>query len=349
MTSPIKVLIVSHSPLTTQILNEIIQSDQELTVISSVKNGQEALFFLQKHKPQVVMIDDHLPEMDGIETTHQIMQKTPVPIILVSQTFEQNDMEKSFKAFQAGALEIIAIPKKHDDPAYQTLAEQLLTSIHHAAILKLSTRRYFHKHPTKTKASPDIRTILKANPIFAVAIGSSQGGPKALNAIFSNLPPQFPVPIFVVQHIAPGFTKGLVDWLQQSSSIKIALAQDGEIAQPGTIYIAPANVHLEVQPQSKIHLSQDPPEEGLRPAVSRLFRSMAEVYGSHGMGIILSGMGRDGAAELLEMKNKGAVTIAQDRASSFIFGMPKEAINLDAAKFVLSLDQITTMLKLLAD
>jgi two-component system chemotaxis response regulator CheB len=348
MTShPVKVLIVEDSPLAAKLLEFIINSDPNLKVIGCVESGEGALNFIKVEKPDVITMDIVLPKMDGFETTQKIMQIMPIPIIIVSAHFKNDDIEKSFKAISVGALEILEKPVGPRDPAFQTMAQTLIKSIKNAAKIKLLTRRAYTTtiFPTDEEA---LNKIIPPTDTKAIAIGASLGGPNALNTIFSQLPVNFPLPILVVQHISPGFTKGLVDWLKPMTSLKIKLAQNNEIAKPGFIYIAPDHYHLEIGKHHTIYLRDEPPEEGLRPSVGRLFRSMANTYGQQGIGIILSGMGHDGAKDLLLMKKCGALTIAQDEESSLLFGMPKEAISIGAVKHVLSVQQIGVFLSSLA-
>lgn len=345
MTSrPIQVLILESSQKAAEILSQIISLDPNLKVMSCLYKGKRALTYIQTRKPDVIVIDTQLLDMDGFEATRQIMESLPIPIIIVCENFNRTDVAKSYKAIEVGAIEIIEKPSDPESSQFKFLADTLIASIKKAAIIQLTTRRHFSEQAAQLQEQNERKQLLQSNAIQAIAIGASLGGPTALKSIFSQLPPNFPIPILVVLHIAAGFNKGFVDWIQSTSSLHIKLAEEGEGIQPGYVYIAPENRHLEINLNHKIHLSHDPPEEGLRPSVSRLFRSMAEVYGKHGMGIILTGMGHDGAAELLLMKSKGALTIAQSKESCFIFGMPKEAISIGGAQLVLSLEQIIEFL-----
>lgn len=346
---PIKVLIVDDSPLATELLTFIINSDPDLKVIGCVDSGERALNFIKWEIPDVITMDIVMPKMDGFETTRRIMQTTPIPIIIISACFKGEDVQKSFEAIDAGALDILEKPPGPQDPDFGTLAKRILKSIKTVAGTKLITRHYSRPHSlshSKPKL-PDTETTSSLSQIEAIAIGSSLGGPHALCTIFKELPSQFRLPIFVVQHISPGFAPGFTEWLGEHTPLHVKLAQKQEVAQPGCIYIAPDHHHLEVHQGHLISLASTPPEGGLRPAVGHLFRSMAKTYGAHGMGIILTGMGRDGVEDLLLMKQSGALTVAQDQESSLLFGMPKEAIAIGAAKRILSLQHIIELLKLI--
>lgn len=349
MTNPIQVLIVESDPATAENLSQIIASDPNLKVMSWISTGKSAFAFIQSRKPDVVVIDTHLSDMDGFEATHQIMQNLPMPIIIVSGSFNRNDIDKSFKAIEVGAIEIIEKPPDPDSIHFKSLADSLIASIKKAAIIQLKTRRHFSEQAAQLQEQKERKQLLLSNTVKVIVIGASLGGPTALKEIFSRLPANFPIPIFVVLHIAAGFHKGFVDWIQSASSLHIKLAEEGEYPQPGFVYIAPEQRHLEININQKIHLNDDPPEDGLRPSVGRLFRSTAKAYGKHAIGILLTGMGHDGAADLLLMKENGSLTIAQNKESCFIFGMPKEAVSIGAAQLVLSLDEIIELLSHLAD
>lgn len=344
----IKVLIVEDSPIAAKLLEYIINSDPTLKVIGTVESGEAALEFIKTEHPDVITMDIVLPKMDGFEATKRIMETTPIPILIVSANFKSEDIDKSFKAMSVGALEILEKPVGPRDPSFKSMAETLIRSIKNASKIKLLTRRYYFHQESQELEKASVKNLIVPTDIQAIAIGASMGGPKALHTIFSQLPAQFPIPILVVQHISSGFAQGLVDWLSQDSALTIKIADNREIPKLGHIYFAPDNFHLEASSHHTIHLDDSPPENGLRPSVGKLFFSMARAYGSKGLGIILTGMGHDGAKELLMMKEAGAMTIAQDQESSLIFGMPKEAIAIGAIKYVLSLQQIIDFLKSIA-
>lgn len=337
----IKVLIVEDSPIAAKLLSYIIESDAQLEVIGMVESGEAALEWIKNIQPDVITMDIVLPGMDGFEATNRIMKSFPIPIIIVSAHYQNEDIDKSFKAISAGALDILEKPVGPRDPNYQIMAGALIQSIKNAALIKFQPKKIAISSTKKIEKKEQIKPSIDTQ---AVAIGASLGGPRALQFIFSKLAAEFPCPILLVQHISAGYTQGLVDWLQKDAAIHIKLAEHEELAKPGWVYIAPENTHLEAGPNQTILLSQAPPEGGLRPSVSRLFRSMAHRYGPHGLGIILTGMGRDGARDLLLMKQQGAVTIAQSQESSLVFGMPGEAIAMGGVGHIMSLQEISDYL-----
>lgn len=346
---PIKVLIVDNSKISRQLLTHFIESDPLLKVIGFAENGDQALEFLKKNAPDIITMDIMMPRMDGFETTRRILENHSIPIVVVSGIYNLADIINSFKAIEAGALAILEKPRGFADDKDAHLVKVLIDTLKSTAGTKVARRslKLFDKsYEMKTKAAIDnylveLKSVEQQLPnISMIGIGASLGGPHALSLILSVLPTSFSVPIVIVQHMSPGFIQGFVDWLNLSSHLKVKLAEKGERAVAGYVYLAPDHTHLEVGRGNRLHLIEAPPEEGHRPSIARLFRSMALSLGPYGVGVLLTGMGRDGAKDLLLMKKKGAITIAQDKKSSTIFGMPHEAIHIGAARFVLPLQAI---------
>jgi two-component system chemotaxis response regulator CheB len=286
-------------------------------------------------------MDIHMPEMDGLEATRQIMAETPRPIVIVSASLDKNQRDLSFTALQAGALTVMEKPTINDPPqVHSYLMNQL----------KLMADVKVVRHWAK-KTAPQIseselsmgRPVLSRNgrsKIQLVAIASSTGGPGVLAQILSKLPADFPVPILIVQHITSGFAQGLAAWLNQQTPLEVRLARHADEPQPGQVLIAPDNYHMLVNSMGLIALNQGPPEQGLRPAANRLFMTVAQVYGPTAIGVVLTGMGSDGAEGLRAMYETQAHTIVQDQATSVVFGMPAVAIELGAAEQILPIGKI---------
>lgn len=332
----IKVLIVEDSIVMQQLLSYIIDSDPKFHVIGIVSNGEEAIEAAEKLSPDVITMDIHMPRMDGIEATRRIMETSPTPIVIVSGSTQTKELAYSFKMMQAGALAVLLRPPGIGHPDHLREAKKLVQTLRLMSEVKVVKRS-----PKAIKRTavppPSFSSDLKAKPASRlIAIGVSTGGPPLLQKIISGLPKNFPVPILIVQHIAPGFVIGFANWLSNSCNFPIHIASHGEYLLPGHCYIAPDGFHMGVGNNSRIVLSDHPPEGGLRPSVAYLFRTVAENFGPRATGIILTGMGRDGAEELKLMKDKGAVTIVQDKESSVVHGMSGEAIKLNAASYVLS-------------
>ena len=341
----IKVLVVDDLPAVREFLVHILNSDPEIHVIGTANNGAEPLEVLTRKKPDVIIMDINMPKMNGFEATRRIMETHPVPIVIVSTSWDAKEVETMFRAMEAGAVAVLEKPRGIGHPDYEDMARELVQTVKLMSEVKV-VRRW--ARPPRTEAVPATpqKVELKQTPadIKLVAIGASTGGPQILQTILSRLPKDFSAPVLIVQHIAAGFLEGLVEWFNQTTNLPIHIAIHGERILYGHAYLAPDDFHMGVERGGQIALSKDEPENGLRPSVSNLFRSVASVFGKKAVGVLLSGMGKDGAEELKLMKEKGIVTIVQDKESSIVHGMPGEAIRLDAATYVLPPDKIAATL-----
>lgn len=341
----LNVLVVEDSRDTREMLVSLLESDPALTVVSAVADGPAALAAVAKCRPDVVTMDMHLPVMDGFETTRRIMETHPVPIVILSANSDAVEVAKSFRALEAGAVATVERPASANSYT-GVIAENLLDTVKAMAGVKVVRRwpRARNTGPVPIAA----RMALPQKPtsdIQLVAIGASTGGPPVLRTILAGLGPNFPVPVLIVQHISAGFVQGLADWLNDSTGMRVRLARQGEYGQPGHAYLAPDGCQMTVNRFGQIFCAPGQPENGLQPAVSCLFRSVAQHFGARAVGVLLTGMGRDGADELMLMRNAGAVTIAQDKETSIVHGMPGEAIALGAAKHVLPPERIVAQLR----
>jgi two-component system chemotaxis response regulator CheB len=338
--SPVKVLIVDDSRVTRDLLQHILDSAPGIEVIGAVSDGQSGLDFLASAdpRPDVVVMDIHMPKLDGFETTRRIMESQPLPIIICTATADPQELAIAFRAMEAGAVACIEKPVSLASPDFATRTANLLDNVRLMSEVKV-VRRWARPRPLLT-AVPAGPAQAGAGSVRFVGIGASTGGPPLLQTILAELPKDFPAPILIVQHIARGFLHGFVEWLNQTTGLHVQIAAHGTAALPGHAYIAPDDFHLGASAGGRIMLAREPPESGLRPAVSYLFRSLAQTCGGSSVGVLLTGMGKDGAQELKQMKDRGAVTIAQDRESSVVHGMPGEAIALGAATLILPGDRI---------
>lgn len=333
----IDVLVVEDSPVMREFLVHILTSDPGIRVIETATNGEEAIQAVSHRKPDVITMDVHMPQMNGLDATRRIMETSPTPIVVVSGSSGREELSGTFRALEAGALAVVEKPPSLGHPRHQEMARDLIQTVKLMSEVRV-VRRWPRREPAVSPAHPAKETRLEPVPaeVKLVAIGASTGGPVVLQTILSRLPKNLPVPIGIVQHIAPGFTQGLADWLAQSCGFPVHVAVQGEYLLPGHAYIAPDCFQMKVEAGNRIALSTDKPENGHRPSVSCLFRSVATAMGRNAIGVLLTGMGKDGAEELRLMKAKGAVTIAQDRETCVVPGMPGEAVNLGAADYVLS-------------
>ena len=341
----IKVLIVEDSPVVRDLLTFILSSDPAIQVIGTARDGEEAVRAVREKRPDVVTMDIIMPKMDGFEATRIIMETTPTPIVIVSASWDPQEVEKTFRAMEAGALAAIAKPVGVTHPNYKQLTKELIQTVKLMSEVKVIKRRPQERKGVVISGESTAGMITPVTPdLKVVAIGASTGGPLAIEAILSGLPKDFPAPLLIVQHIAAGFVQGFADWLANSSGLPVKIAAHGEYLLPGRAYIAPDDLQMGVENGGRIILSSSEPENGLRPSVSWMFRSVSEVFGKNAIGVLLTGMGKDGAQELKRMKEKGAVTIVQDKESSIVYGMPGEAVTINAAAYVLSPARIAEFL-----
>lgn len=345
----IGVLVVEDSRVTRDYLVSLIEADPELRVVATAVDGETALQSVVEHRPHVVLMDLHLPGIDGIETTRRIMASTPVPVVVCTADDGFRQVQGAMAALDAGALALLVKPQGPADPGAEASAAAIVETLKLMAEIKL-VRRWTHTSPASPASPGATHRGAAGSPgthrgdVAAVAIGASTGGPPVIAQILASLARPFPAPILIVQHISPGFTQGFAEWLTTVSGMPVHVAQGGETPLPGHAYLAPDHAHLRVGPRGDLETTQDEPVGGLRPSVAVLFRSVAERFGRRAIGVLLTGMGRDGADELRLMADRGALTVAQDEATCVVFGMPREAIKLGAARYVLPPERIAAML-----
>lgn len=375
----IRVLVVDDSPVARELLVYLLNGDPRLQVIGLAADGEQAVAAAERLKPDVITMDIHLPKLDGFGATRRIMETCPTRIVMVTGTSIPHEVVETFRALEAGALTVLAKPPGIGHPGHKAAADELLQTIKLMSEVQV-VRRWARAHQSGKAATapaasnggashangrasesplaqaqgavrPALSAVASAaghgtdtREIRMVAIGASTGGPLVLQAILAGLAPGFGAPILIVQHISAGFTAGFAEWLGRATKFPVQVARRDEFAMPGIAYVAPDGLHMTIQANGTIAFNEEPAEYGLRPSVSHLFRSIANTFGSRAVGILLTGMGRDGARELKMMQQAGALTIVQDRESAVIYGMPGEALRLDAADHVLRPELIATTL-----
>ncbi len=316
-------------------------------MLGTASGGDDALEFLSRETPDVITVDINMPVMDGFTLTRSIMESRPCPVVIVSASWKPEEVALTFKAVEAGAVAITGTPHGPGHPRHEEEAKALVRMVKSMSEVKVVRRwpcgRLNPSSPCP-RATTSVLPVKHPTPVRLVAIGASTGGPTVLQTILANLPEPFPAPVLIVQHIVAGFLAGMANWLAETTGFPIEIARDGQPTLNRHAYLAPDGAHMGISRDGRIVLAADPPHGGLRPSVSHLFKSVAESFGGTAAGVLLSGMGRDGAESLLLMKQKGALTIAQDQESSAVFGMPGEAVRLGAATFILPPERIAALL-----
>ncbi len=363
----VRVLIVDDTVLYRKVLSDVLAMIPEVEVVGTANNGKIALSKIDQLKPDLMTLDLEMPVMDGLATLRELQrQKKTVAAVMVSAHTSEG-AAVTMKALERGAYDFIAKPTGTSlEENRQALLEQLRPVIKSVIIRKMlrpvlrqGVKRVAPSRPVPAvrpvqpvrKNVPDLIGAAKTVPVrppgkvAVVAIGISTGGPNALAEVIPKLPKNLRVPVVIVQHMPPVFTKALADSLNQKSVLNVLEAQGEERLQPGNIYIAPGGKQMKVVKKAAgecLQLTDDPPENHCRPAADYLFRSVAAVYGNRALGVIMTGMGADGTKGLRAMKQQGAQIIAQDQASCVVFGMPMEAIKAGVTDAAIALGQIST-------
>ena len=340
----IRVLIVEDSPVVGDFLRHLLSTDPKIQVIGTASNGEVALDAVQRQQPDVITMDIHMPRMNGWEATRKIMETHPTPIVIVSSSVMADEVTTTFRAIEAGALAVVPRPQGLTHPEYEATAQELIQTVKLMSEVKVVRRWPRSQHGSRIPATLKADMPRASTAIQVVAIGASTGGPPVLQTLLSGLPKDFSVSVLIVQHLASGFVHKFAEWLTQSTGFPVHVAAAGDDLLPGHAYLGPDGVHLQVGMDRRIVLSQDAAKNGLRPSISCLFQSVAQVFGCYAAGVLLTGMGKDGAEELKLLRDKGAITIVQDKDSAVVYGMPGEAVKLDAATYMLSPDKMAPAL-----
>ncbi|MGP0173468.1 chemotaxis response regulator protein-glutamate methylesterase [Pseudomonas sp. NCHU5208] len=328
-----RIAIANDMPLAIEALRRALATEPQYQVIWVADNGEEAVRRCQEDRPDLLLMDMLMPGMDGVQATRLIMQDTPCAILIVTSDVERN-MTQVFDAMGAGALDVVAVPSLGPQ---QTLdAATLRRKIHNIAWM------IGHKTSRSVRQSPLSGNENRGRSL--VAIGASAGGPASLVELLREIPADFASSIVLVQHVDEVFAAGMAQWLASESQMPVRLARDGEALQPGAVLLAGTNNHLYLTEQGHLEYRREPLDQVYRPSIDVFFESVASHWRGEAIGVLLTGMGRDGAQGLKRMRERGFHTIAQDQASSAVYGMPKAAVALDAAVEVLPLGRIAARL-----
>ncbi|MCB1177774.1 MAG: chemotaxis-specific protein-glutamate methyltransferase CheB [Leptospiraceae bacterium] len=337
----LKVVLVEDSTIVKTILKRIL-NNKYIEIVGTASNGEEGLKVVKETNPDVVCTDLLMPIMDGFEFTLKLMEEFPKPILVISSVVQKENEANIFNVLKAGAIDVFPKPRGNSSGDYEKIAEQLIQKIKVVSGVVVFSRKKSLQKIIKEDPNNDPGLIplhLKGN-YKIVLIGASTGGPPALQKLLKRLGSNFPIPIICIQHISEGFTKGLIDWLNYNTDLKVQVAKQGESPIAGNVYFPPDNEHLGIDVNGKFSPIKSPPYKGHRPSVSVSFYSFFEYYKKSTLAVLLTGMGDDGSDAMAMIKSGGGFTIAQDKDSSVVFGMPRVAIEMGGASIILPLDNI---------
>ena len=351
MKNLIRILVADDSPTVREILITLFHAAPGMQVVGQAHDGQEAVHLARRLRPDVITMDIRMPHMDGLEATRLIMRTIPTPIVIVANRVYERDLNIAFNAIAAGALTVVEKPYGMTTGDDQSMCDEIVTTVRLMADVPV-----IHHWPNATRSAahvssgtpPSTTQLMSRRTVKVIGLASSTGGPAALATILRSLPAKFPLPIVIVQHMTNGFLNGLADWLSQQTSQPVRIASHGASLRQAAIWLAPEDYHLQIDKHGGLVLSRELAYKGLRPSANYLFHSLAEVYGSQAAGVILTGMGDDGADGLVALHAAGGLTIAQDEASCVVYGMPREAVSRQAIDQVLPLEQVAAALGQLA-
>ncbi|QTM99431.1 chemotaxis-specific protein-glutamate methyltransferase CheB [Sediminibacillus dalangtanensis] len=344
---PIRVLVVDDSAFMRKMISDILNSDPRLQVTGTARNGQDALDKLENIAVDVITLDIEMPVLDGISTLKRIMEKQSLPVVMLS-SLTTRGADSTLEAMSLGAVDFIAKPSGSISLDINNVRDEITDKVYHASGVKLNDRK--NKEFVRRTVTPQPIQMPKQHPQKKiVAIGTSTGGPKALHEVLTRLPENFPAPIVIVQHMPPNFTKSLANRLDSLSQLHIKEAENGEVLQNGTAYIAPGGYHLRVRQIGRTlaaHVTEEAPLKGHRPSVDILFESLAKQTLFQTITVVMTGMGADGSAGIVKMKKAAAdtVVIAESQISSVVYGMPQAAVKTGCVDMVEELENISNAL-----
>jgi two-component system, chemotaxis family, protein-glutamate methylesterase/glutaminase len=338
MTNVVNVLVVDDSTTTRKMLTGLINSTPGMRVVGEALDGEQAVRMAIDLRPNLILMDLTMPKMNGVEATSQIMHRAPTPIVMVSASIEAYVTDVAFEAMNAGALMLMPKP----NPFHDEEIEHLINTMRAMAQVKV----IHHAKPApkiEARGVQEVAILTAKNHPEIIAIGASTGGPAALSEILSGLPANFPVPVVITQHIAADFVSSMAQWLNTVTPLRVEVAQIGDMPRPGVVYIAPGDRHLQVTVSHRFLITETP-QTAYMPSCDIFLKSVAKSYGDRAIGMVLTGMGDDGARGLRAMYEAGAFTIAQDESTSVVYGMPRAAAELGGVCQVMPLPGIASAL-----
>src|ERR671932_525098 len=346
-----KVVLVEDSPVALEILQRLLNSSPDVDVVGVARDGVEGLEVITKTKPDVICTDLLMENMDGLELTKRVMADDPRPILVISNFVQKTDVDNVFRLLQAGAADVFPKPSTDSPTDYERLKATLVAKIKVLSSMKVTAKR--QQQPLSSLGKPMTSGAYSGNQplmtnvssrVKVIAIGASTGGLQSIQKILAQLPPNFPLPIICTVHVSTGVLSGLVNWLSSECPLRVKIAEVGESPAPGTIYFAPEKCDLEIDMRGKFIYSNCPVDNKHCPSISVAFKSIAKYYGRATGGVLLSGIGRDGAEGLQAIAQAGGITIAQEEKGGAAYGMVKEAMGLNAVQQVMTIEKIAPFL-----
>ncbi|CAK0778429.1 protein-glutamate methylesterase/protein glutamine deamidase [Gammaproteobacteria bacterium] len=336
----IKVLVVDDSALIRSVLTEIIGREPDLVVVGTAADPYQAREKIKALEPDVLTLDVEMPRMDGLDFLERLMRLRPMPVVMVSSLTER-DSEVTFRALELGAVDVVSKPRLDIRRGMEDYAQEITDKIRAAAAARF--RPHTIRAATKMPSSPEPSKPMWYSSERVIVIGASTGGTEAIKEVLLGMPPDAPT-ILITQHMPAGFTRPFAERLDRLCRLRVQEAVHGERALPGHAYVAPGDAHLTVRRSGAdyvLGLNQDPPVNRHRPSVDVLFHAAADAVGRNAIGVILTGMGKDGAAGMLELKKSGAYTLGQDETTCVVYGMPREAFLMGGVDEQVPLSEIS--------
>lgn len=336
----IRVVVIEDSPTARDLLVGILEQAPDISVVGAASSGGKGIELVGRVRPDVVTMDVMMPEMDGYEATRRIMSAFPTPIIIVSTAFRNGGSGMTFKAMEAGALTVVEKPSSPWSEEGKRQSDQVIRMVRLMSEVHTVTRRKPGARKGTVAGNRNIEACVDPDASLSrarvIAVGASTGGPPALKEMLGRITPSAIVPIVVVQHIVDEFAPGFVKWLGSSVDLPVEVPRNGQKIRPGCVYVAPPGGHTGITDDFRVRIRGGEPVNGALPSVSSLFRSVADSFGGESAAVLLSGMGKDGAAEMKELRDLGGFTIAQNMETAAVFGMPGEAVRIGGASVTLS-------------
>lgn len=345
MSSPIRVLVVDDSAFTRKIISDMLNSDPEITVVDVARNGAIGVEKARSLKPDVITLDVEMPVMDGLQALEIIMKEIPTPVVMLS-ALTQEGAATTLQALEIGAVDFVPKPSGSIVLSVDEICDILIEKVKLAAKARVQPWKValgIERSPAdsvKLKMTPKMSSRMAEHSDAVVIIGASTGGPSALSRVLPSLPADISAGILVVQHMPPGFTKSLAVRLNDACRIEVKEAEEGDEIQHGKALVAPGGHHMLVKANGKVRLSNAPPRNGVRPAIDNTMESAVDIYGNKLVGVVLTGMGRDGAQGMAAIKAFGGKTIAEHESTCVIYGMPRAVIEKGLADMIVPIDEV---------